>query len=182
MGHDTKIIDIIRKAAGTHDQKLSSMVVCEVTAVDVQTRTCTCTPVGGTNSSDITNVLLMAVLDDGLLLVPEVGSNVIIQYSPLNQPYVAMFGAISQAFLITTNGIQFQGGEMGGLVMLLPLLQKINDLEEAVNDLKTIITDWTPVPDDGGLALKTAATAWAAEQMVITERSDLENTSIKQGQ
>jgi hypothetical protein len=37
------------------------------------------------------------------------------------------------------------------------------DLVDArLNALKTAISGWTPVPNDGGLALKTALTSWLA--------------------
>lgn len=41
----------------------------------------------------------------------------------------------------------------------------VNELKSKVQELQGIISSWTPDPNDGGLALKTAATAWATAPM-----------------
>jgi hypothetical protein len=38
-----------------------------------------------------------------------------------------------------------------------------------VNDLKTAMSGWTPVPNDGGAALKTAITSWAGSSLTMSE-------------
>lgn len=39
-------------------------------------------------------------------------------------------------------------------------LSKATLVDDQLNDLKTAIAGWTPVPNDGGAALKTALTSW----------------------
>jgi len=164
---DTAIIDVIRKAAGTHGTDFATMVVAEVTAVNIASRACTCKPLSGSSSSAITNVQLMAAVDDGLLLVPAVSSTVIINYTPRNVPYIAMFSGIDQAFLLTLNGIQFQGGELGGLPVSPYLVERLNLIENAFNLLNTKVNALASTP--------------VIPNLVPTQESDIENTSITQG-
>jgi hypothetical protein len=60
------------------------------------------------------------------------------------------------------------------------LLKKINNLEDEINDLKTVFSaTWTPVPNDGGAALKAAAASWAAVPIVATTQGDISHDKIK---
>jgi hypothetical protein len=183
MGADTKIIDIIRKAAGTHNMQFATMVLCEVTAVDLDSRTCTCTPLSGSNNSDLTNVLLMAVVDDGFLAVPAIGASVIVQYTPLNQPYIAMHGGLDQLLIVVQNGIQFQGGEFGGLTKTLELQTQLNKTNALLQAIITIISG-SPIPEPGSntpSALQQALNAAIAGQE-LGDYSEIENTTITHGE
>jgi hypothetical protein len=82
--------------------------------------------------------------------------------------------------VIDANGIVMNGGSLDGLVKLGALLTKLNALEDDVNNLKNVFKLWTPVPSDGGAALKTAATTWANAAITKTVKADLENPKIKQ--
>lgn len=77
-------------------------------------------------------------------------------------------------------GIVLNGGELGGLVLLEANVDKINALENQVNQLKNILKAWIPSPNDGGGALKMAVSTWASQPMTKTTRSDLENEKVKQ--
>ena len=56
--------------------------------------------------------------------------------------------------------IRFHDGSNNGLVKVDDLVTKLNNLEHKVNDLVTVFSGWTPVANDGGAALKTAAATW----------------------
>lgn len=144
---DTSLIDAIRILAGTYKMIFASMVVCSVKSVDLPTRTCICSPLSGANSSDLTNVQLMAEVEDGLLLIPAIDSTVIVCYSIRNAPYIALFSAVQKVILVSVDGIQFQGGEFGGLVISSNLVERLNIIEDTINELiaKTNILAPTPV-------------------------------------
>lgn len=158
------------------------MTVCSVTEVNLSSRSCTCTPMGGSTSSDLTNVQLMAEVDDGILLVPVIGSTVIVCHAERNVPYIALFSELQKIFLITVDGIQLQGGEFGGLIKIEDLVTKLNNLEQAFNDLVTKFNEHTHI-----LTLTsgtgTAAPTVTQETTVLTEttREDIENDSITHG-
>ncbi|MDL2290427.1 hypothetical protein LJB95_03385 [Paludibacteraceae bacterium OttesenSCG-928-F17] len=77
-------------------------------------------------------------------------------------------------------GIVLNSGKLGGLVKLNDITTKINNLEREINNLKTILAAWTPAMGDGGTTLKTAVTAWAGQQITLTQASELENKKVKQ--
>lgn len=78
-----------------------------------------------------------------------------------------------------SNNVLFNSGTNEGMVKIIPLVAKLNALESQVNALKTILASWTPVPNDGGAALKTLVSGWAVSQMASTQKSQLENTNVK---
>jgi hypothetical protein len=98
-----KIKDAVTQLAGTYLNDEVYMVVCTVTAVDVPSRTCTCTTITGAASTDLQGVQLMAEVDDGLLLLPTVGSTVVVSYSKQNVPYVALYSQIDKVVIVTGN-------------------------------------------------------------------------------
>ncbi len=48
------------------------------------------------------------------------------------------------------------------------VLTELNKLASDVNSLKTVFSAWIPVPNDGGAALKTAATTWFGSPVTIS--------------
>jgi hypothetical protein len=76
--------------------------------------------------------------------------------------------------------IVMNGGANGGLVKVQDLVQRINTLESDLNKLKKVFsTTWMPVANDGGAALKTAATDWSSAILTETQRDDIENEKVK---
>lgn len=83
---------------------------------------------------------------------------------------------------ITDSAVLLNGDGFGGLVKVQETADKIKALEQDLNTLKQVFTAWTPVSNDGGAALKTAATTWAGQLiMPLTSKNDLENTKVKHG-
>lgn len=81
---------------------------------------------------------------------------------------------------ITEDLIQFDGGENGGVPIAENVAEKIKRIEEDVNNLKDLITSWTPVPNDGGAALKAVLANWFAQKLLpVTSSADLENEKVK---
>jgi hypothetical protein len=74
--------------------------------------------------------------------------------------------------------IIMRNGQKGGLININDLVVKLNNIEQHINDLKQIFINWTPVPQDGGAALKTVSASWASQQLNITNVSDIEDDKI----
>lgn len=202
-----QIIESIQRMTGQQLADNVRLLAATVDAVDEAKRTCTVTTVSSQGSVTIENVKLMAAIDDGVLIVPAIDSTVFVVYSTFNQPFLALLSGAEKILLVAgeTNAslqmdadgllleiaetkIQITDGEtllndgsLGGLVKVAQLTQKLNALENSVNQLKQIFSTWVPVPQDGGAALKTAAATWAGQQLTTTQRADIENDKIKQG-
>ena len=84
----------------------------------------------------------------------------------------------TNSFIINSDSTIFNEGLNGGLTKVAELTQKLNNLEDNVNNLKDVFTGWTPVPSDGGAALKTAAATWAGDKLTKTEQAEIEDTTI----
>lgn len=179
---DRSIEEAIKKLAGTHLKDEIHMCDATVKYVDQMSRTCVCTPIGGKAVTDLGNVLLMSEVDDGFLKIPAIGSTVRVQWSTRVVPFITMYSQLQKVILVTIDGIQFQGGELGGLVKVIDLTTKLNNLENAYNDLVTKFNSHTHV-----LALSsgtgTAAPTTTAETTILspTNQTEIENTAIKHG-
>ena len=163
-------------------------VICTVKSVDEQSRTCTATTASGVSGVEIPNVQLMASIDDGMLLIPAVDSNIIVQWTNDVQPYVIMYSELSKVlYIVGDNAIEISevlklcGDEYGGLIKIEELVSKLNAVEKDLNSIKNVFSSWTPVSQDGGAALKTAAATWYGATITETQKSELENQTVTHG-
>lgn len=168
---DKEIQIAIQQLAGTHDADNVYLFDAVVKSVDKENRMCTVTKVGGKTSGVIT-VRLMASKDDGCYVIPVLDSNVIVIGSNNVTPFVAQFSEVES--------IEWLGGENDGVPLVNPLLEKLNNLENDINTLKSAFSSWLVVPSDGGAALKAISATWAGQQLQPTQKQDIEHTKIKQ--
>src|SRR5579859_7276150 len=77
--------------------------------------------------------------------------------------------------------IKFLDGSLGGLTEVINLTTKLNNIEKLLNKIVNSLNSWTPVPGDGGTALKTLITAAMLTDLTLTVRNDIENTLITHG-
>lgn len=179
--------NIIRQLAQPDGETVA--MVCTVDEVDKTARTVDCTPIN--EGAPLLGVNLQANqgADFGLCLFPEKGSFVVVGFVADGAAGVVLLteriesaeiviGDISA--VIDKSAVSFNGGRLGGLVKVEDLTTRLNLIENSVNDLKNIIAAWVPVTQDGGAALKSAITSWAASPLAVTARSDYENEKVKQ--
>ena len=152
--------------------ELPYTVLCTVAAVDLDDMLCDCEPLD--EGGNILDVKLMSANEKGFLIVPKVGSTVLVSFMSEETGYISMFSEVDE--------IQLNSDTFGGLVKVSDLVGKMNAIENDLNDIKQVFsTSWTPVPNDGGAALKTAAATWAGSTFTPTTDSELENTTVKHG-
>lgn len=166
--------DKIMKLAGTYLKDLIEIMPCTVNSVDQGNRVCDCIPIGGDAATQIPSVQLCAENDNGLLVFPSVGSTVLVGLSTRNTAFVIMYSAI--------DSVQFMDGSLGGMTKTLTLLQKVNNLENLINDLISKYNSHTHI-----LTLTsgtgTAAPTLTQETTVLTPttQNEIENQLITQG-
>jgi len=72
------------------------------------------------------------------------------------------------------------GGEFGGLVKVVELTQKLNDLENKVNEIiTTFVTHTHPVISTGAPTSPTSTPI--SGNLTISQREDIENINVKHG-
>jgi len=181
---DRHIITAIQKVTGTFQEDKVKLSVGIVQSI--QGNTCTVTI---DDQMVLPAVNLQAASCDGWLLVPVVGSTVIIAYSKQISPFVALYSDIDRAYLqvgdssieILNNGnITLNDGSLNGLVKGGALTQKLNNLENKVNDLISNFNAHT----HGVVAVgspTSPTTSTIAGTLTPTIEADIENNKITHG-
>lgn len=162
----------IRKAIKTISEKNNDSYsnLCTVDSVNLTDKTCYCIPVNG--DPDIMLVKLIANNVTGFLLVPAVGSKVYISYESDSSAFVSMVSAVSE--------IQLNGTAFEGLVKIVELVTKLNNIENAFNNHLAAYNVHTHAGVTVGTAL-TGITTPATNTLSLTVKANLENTKVKHG-
>jgi hypothetical protein len=199
------IIQAIQTLAGVKGEDKVQLVAATVTSVDEAERTCNVSVLSGTGQTTIENVQLMASIDDGILLVPAIDSTIIVSYSSYNQPFVSLFSELSKILLVAgennasiqmdTDGLlleiantklfisdgltKFNEGNLGGLVKVIELTTKLNNLENKVNQLLTAFNSHTHILTlSTGTGTAAPTSSQVSGTLTPTQRADIENTEI----
>ena len=161
--------------------------VCTVDAVDETARTVDCSPLD--ESAPLLGVNLQANQDGeyGIVTFPAVGSYVAVAFISQSVAIVVLCEQVDkievkigdQTIKMTSEGVVFNGGALGGMVKVGELTTKLNTLEYDINTLKSIFSAWVAVPQDGGAALQLAAMAWASSSLTATQETELEDEKVK---
>jgi hypothetical protein len=178
---DRAIIEAVNKMTGRHKSDEVTYINAIVDSVDVKNRTCSCTAVDGHTEYKLPTVKLMAVVDDGVLFEPVIGSTVKVIFSQNIEPFICQYSEIENITIDARTRIKLNDGTFGGLIKIKELVDKINNLEKDINSLKTAFSTWIPVPSDGGLALKVGTAAWTGQRLTETKVNDIENKLITHG-
>ena len=111
--------------------------------------------------------------DTQTLITPKTGSAVIVG---------SLSGDMTRMVVLQVDSVEsivVNGGKLGGLVNIEQLTARLNAIEDDVNALKNAIGEWTPLPQDGGAALKGTVTTWAQQKLTKSRRNDYEDETIK---
>lgn len=170
----------------------TTSIVCTVDSVDRSTNTCDCTPLD--DSAPLLGVNMQAGQNatGGIVIVPKVGSHVVVgMVSGGNAGIVLLTEDIetlevkigNTSIVASADTITLNGGQLGGLVLVAELTDKLNGVIDAFNQhTHTLLT--------GTVAVQGSATAQANVAPIsvpaITAplqpilRTDIENTAILQ--
>lgn len=143
----------------------------EVSAVNEKARTCDVKLLNGRAELDVTDVQLMATIQDGLLQIPSIGSTVVVCNTPNMQPYVGLFSNLDKVIMIC-NGIevtvnttsvfieagsskvnfkdgliQFNDGSNNGMVKVTPTATALSSLQNDINELKALYSNMITAMD-----------------------------------
>ncbi len=177
---------MIQQLSGAREATLH---ICTVDAVDRSARAADCTPLDGGSPLLGCNLQACQGSGHGMVLYPKVGSYVLVGLlGGMDAGLVLLTDEVEElevkigkrVLQVTADGFAFNGGELGGLIKIEGLTERLNIIENDVNDLKRAASSWVPVPNDGGAALKTSISGWAGNPLERSKRSDYENELIKQ--
>lgn len=75
-------------------------------------------------------------------------------------------GELKTYIHLLNDGVMEIGGDADFMVRFGPTKANIEELQNDINNLKSIISAWVPVPNDGGAALKAALSSWYGSALV----------------
>lgn len=202
-----QIIEALQKMTGTLLKDNVHTFMATVDSVNEEKRTCTVTSVSGQGSITVENVQLMASVDDGFLLVPVIDSMVIVVYSTYGKPFICLFSSLEKVLItagennasiqVDADGLLFEiadtkiqvsdgeiklnDGAMGGLVKVIQLTQKLNNLENKVNALITAYNTHVHTGVTTGAGSSAATPSTVSGNLTPTNRGDIENDKVKHG-
>lgn len=168
---DFNIISAIQKIAGSENDDKVRLLQCTVNSVDIDNRTANVTTITGYVKVDI-DAQLQAGVADGLVITPAIGSMVFVFLSKYTLPFIIQY---SDFVSLTINGDEF-----GGLVKVIELTNKINSLENKVNDIINIFATHTHGVISAGSPTSPTSTP-VTGNLVVTQQSEIENTIVKHG-
>jgi hypothetical protein len=140
----------------------------------------------------ISDVRLRSIIDgnEGAYVVPETNTKVLLlRYGSSDEFHCigaekykkVVFKGQSISFEINQDEIIFNDNAKNSyLTDINKLVDKINALEQQINDLKSVFSQWVPVPQDGGASLKIASATWSGQ--LITPKTtvdDLKDEKVK---
>jgi len=163
---DRAIIESINKITGQHKADTVTYADAVVDSVDIINRTCACTVIAGHTEYQLNTVKLMAVVDDGLLIEPVIGSTVKVIFSVNLEAFVCQYSEIENITIDAKTAIKLNDGQFGGLV-------KVGGL---IDYLKGVFADLTQI----STSLNTLG-APIVLQTKMPDKSKLENTKIIHG-
>lgn len=187
---DRSIKAAIQQMAGTFGQDVVKLNVGVVKSVDEDKSTCTVLIKGINESVEVPNVNLQVGVCDGLQIIPAVDSEVLVITSTYNQSYIIQYSDVDKYYLqvgdseVTINNdgtMQLNDGSYDGLVKVKELTDKLNALENLVNNiLNTLKTTTIPLAPSGTYPFAPLYASFNAISP-ITQQQDIENDKITHG-
>lgn len=152
--------------------------------VDEDKRVCDFEPIDDLATRE--GVRLQSVISEskGFVLIPKEGSNIVVSFFDSSLGFVSLTSELNK-IIWDVDLTQINGGKNGGLINIQPLIDKINQLENALNShiiifnshihITTATVAATPTP---GLIAPTTPGDTTNTIAPITLKSDLEDTKF----
>lgn len=185
-------IAIMIKMLAGNGGKGMGFTVGTVTAVDKAARTVDVQPLN--EDAPLLGVNLQANQESavGVVQIPREGSFVMVGFvqdgaagmvllcDDIEEAQVVIKDTDTASIVVNEKGVCMNGGSLGGLVKVEDITTRLNLIEKDINKLKQAFASWSPVPQDGGAALKGGVASWAGAKLTETKRGDYENEKVKQ--
>jgi len=145
-------------------------VICTVSDIDLVKCVCNCTPKDG--GAVLVNVRINASNKDGFKLIPKNNTDVVVTLINNTTGYVSMVSEVDEIHL---NGVNYDG-----LVRVIELTDKLNALENKVNDLITACSSQVVTLAPSG-TFPMASFFTSVTPLTPTIQTEIENITVKQG-
>lgn len=173
MSAESDIRAAIRSIAGI--ENIATSILCKVVSIDEDEFTCEVKPIDdGANYKDVRLISDASDPDKAFYLKPVVGSVVMITPQDDVTYFVSMYSQVEEIWL--------HGNLNEGLVKVVELTEKLNNIENLVNDLITKFNAHTHVLTlSAGTGTAAPTTSLETDTLTPTEQADIENDKVKHG-
>lgn len=153
-----------------------------ISSVSESNRTCVVTPTNG--SPDIQDVRLEADYTEdtstdskGFFVVPAVSSLVIVTFLSKDDAFISAWTEIDK--IVSKQGEWiFNDGSNDGLVKVIELTDKLNNIENKVNDLISFINSHVHTSAAPGSPTTPPVPTFTGGTLTTTQKAEIENTDI----
>ena len=183
----SNIRDLVRQLAATPSSGAGSMILCRVDSVDTEARTVDAQPLD--ESAPILGVNLQANQSSevGVVMFPRQDSYVIVGMLGMCQAVVVACDDVERVRVdvgemsvdVSEDGIVMNGGELGGMVNVQGLTDRLNTIENDINNLREAIKSAPIGSMDGGAAFKGGLASWAGQPLSLSTNDDYEDNNVK---
>lgn len=169
-----------------------TLQLCQVDSVSEDQWSCDCTPLDGAApfldvriaASGSGHSIRIVPLIGSLALIGEAnGTAFLLKATEFNQVLITDKNGFNLE--LTEDGLSIEAaqvtlnnGQHGGLVVASRLVTEIAKNNQLLETIKNIFTNWVPVPQDGGAALK-AVMVPALSPLPTADLSNIENEKVK---
>ncbi len=119
--------------------------------------------------------ILLGYSKSGVIVYPKPDTDVLVAFVDNSKTNGAVI------MVEKTESVEIMGSDNGGILISQSTADKFNAIEQDLNSLKQVFVSWVVVANDGGAALKAAISTWAAQVLIETQATELENDKIKHG-
>jgi hypothetical protein len=165
------IVDALDVLTNNRNNDLVRLLTCNVESVDIANRSCVVTTISGAVSLSL-EVSLQASVSDGLIIEPKINSTVFVLFSKNTKPFIIQFSDIENYI--------FNGVDFGGFVKVIELTEKLNNLENKLNDLITACSNQIVTLAPSG-TFPLASFFTTVTPLTATQQTEIENQNIKHG-
>lgn len=137
------------------------------------------------NKTEVDGVRIRSVINSdskGIMVEPKVGSYVLVGLidNRIESLFVVGYSEIVK-YHLNADTILLNGDTNGGLVKSEVVSNEIQGIKDEINNLKTILSAWVPVPSDGGAVLKAALSGFYTP-IAPTLQAQYENNTVSHGE
>lgn len=152
-------------------------IIGKAVNIDEEARTCDLEPIEDEAPRAGINLQSAQGGTTGMVVIPKEDSFIVVSFFDSTTGFVSLTSEVEK-ILIDTDLVEYNGGDNGGLVNIEDLVTEMNKAQNDLNSLKTAISGWIPVANDGGAALKVALGSFFGTQLVLTTRKAMEDENV----
>jgi len=188
---DRGILASVQKMTGTYNLDQLYLVTGTCKNIDEAAGSCDVEAVSGNATTTISGVKFQAAIGDGVDYIPVENSVVKVLFSKYTTPFIVQYSDVDKMIIAANSGVNhfdeyafdcdkivFNGGSLGGLVKVIELTNKLNNLENKVNSMISTFNSHLHTSGGAG-APTTPPTAPISGTLTPTQQNDIEDTKFK---